>query len=195
MAVTPQPLQTAAMARAGGASEADIAKGRAINERIYAIARGQGSAEEVAERVRAILKQTVASMTAAEKRALGPSEDAWIEAQIRAVTSPWFRFFVTHDPRPDLRAVRCPVLALFGEKDMQVPAKENATEVEAALKAGGNPDATVKIVPGVNHLFQAASTGLPTEYGLIEETISPSVLQTISDWILARAKRSKPAGG
>jgi len=188
-------LQAAAMARAGGASEADIAKGRAINERIYAIARGQGSAEEVAERVRAILKQTVASMTAAEKRALGPSEDAWIEAQIRAVTSPWFRFFLTHDPRPDLRAVRCPVLALFGEKDMQVPAKENATEAEAALKAGGNPDATVKIVPGVNHLFQAASTGLPTEYGLIEETISPSVLQTISDWILARAKRGKPAGG
>ncbi|HSV75114.1 MAG TPA: alpha/beta hydrolase [Chthonomonadales bacterium] len=187
-------LQAAAIARAGGAPESAIATSRRINERIYAEARSDAPATEVATRVRAVLQQTVDSMTAAERAALGPSVDTWIDVQVNTVTSPWFRHFLSYDPRPALRAVRCPVLVLIGERDLQVPARENAAEIEAALKAGGGADATVRIVPGVNHLFQTAATGLPTEYGVIEETMSPSVLTMVSEWILARARRSRPAG-
>jgi hypothetical protein len=35
-------------------------------------------------------------------------------------------------------------------------------------------------------LFQTSQTGLLNEYGKIEETISPQVLETIADWILKR---------
>jgi pimeloyl-ACP methyl ester carboxylesterase len=78
------------------------------------------------------------------------------------------------------------VLALNGEKDLQVPPKENLAEIGKALKAGGNGDYTLKELPGLNHLFQTADTGAVSEYVKIEETISPAVLQLIGDWILER---------
>ena len=79
--------------------------------------------------------------------------------------------------------VKCPVLALNGDKDKQV-SKENLKGVEAALKAGGNLQYTIKEFAGLNHLFQTAKTGSPSEYASIEETISPTVLKVISEWVL-----------
>ena len=80
--------------------------------------------------------------------------------------------------------VKCPVLAINGEKDLQIPPKENLSAIEEALKSGGNQDYTIKELPNLNHLFQTAQTGLPTEYAKIEETISPNALKLIGDWIL-----------
>ena len=85
-----------------------------------------------------------------------------------------------------LRQVRCPVLALNGGKDSQVPPKENLAGIERELKAGGNKDYTVRELPGLNHLFQTCGTGATSEYIKIEETLSPLVLQTVSDWIIAK---------
>jgi len=96
----------------------------------------------------------------------------------------WFRFFLRFDPRPTLRKVQVPVLAINGEKDLQVAAKLNLDGIAAALKEGGNKDYTTVLMPQLNHLFQTSKTGLTTEYGEIEETISPAALKTISDWIL-----------
>jgi fermentation-respiration switch protein FrsA (DUF1100 family) len=110
------------------------------------------------------------------------------DAAAQALTSPWFRFFLTYDPATALRAVKIPTLALNGEKDVQVPFKQNLPAIEAALKAGGNTDATIRSLPDLNHLFQTSKTGLPSEYAQIEETIAPVVLEAIADWILARAK-------
>ena len=90
------------------------------------------------------------------------------------------------DPRTALRQVTCPVLALIGGKDLQVPPKENLEAIAAALEETGNRDFTVMELPGLNHLFQTAGTGLPAEYGRIEETINPKALSVISDWILKR---------
>ena len=92
-----------------------------------------------------------------------------------------------YDPLPALKKVQCPVLALDGSKDLQVSATENLPLIREALKAAGNSDVTATEMPGLNHLFQHAESGTPAEYGAIEETISPEVLQTITDWI---AKRS-----
>ncbi len=103
-----------------------------------------------------------------------------------ALLSPWYRYFLAYDPRPTLEKVKVPVLALNGENDVQISSKENLALISAALKAGGNKDYTVKPFPKLNHLFQTSQTGLPGEYGKIEETISPQVLETISDWILKR---------
>jgi len=81
--------------------------------------------------------------------------------------------------------VRVPVLAINGETDTQVPAKEDLAAIEQALKDGGNNDYKVVLLPKLNHLFQTSSTGAPSQYGAIEETMAPIALQTMGDWIVA----------
>jgi len=77
------------------------------------------------------------------------------------------------------------VLALNGEKDLQVAARENLPAIEKALKSSGNKYVKTVKLPELNHLFQHCKTGLPAEYSSIEETFSPDALKIISDWILA----------
>ncbi|HEY4077591.1 MAG TPA: alpha/beta fold hydrolase [Rhizomicrobium sp.] len=109
-----------------------------------------------------------------------------VEAALGQAVTPWFRFFLSYDPAPTLRQVKCPVLAIDGALDLQVPPKEDLAAIKAAL--GANPDATVEELPGLNHLFQTAKTGAPSEYNEIEETMAPSVLALIGDWIVQRTR-------
>ena len=102
--------------------------------------------------------------------------------------SPAMRHFLSFDPVPLLKKVQCPVLAINGERDVQVPPKENLQGIEAALKAGGNQHYTIKELPNLNHLFQTVQPGGETDYGKIEETMSPIVLKMIADWILEQTK-------
>ena len=95
------------------------------------------------------------------------------------------RYFLTFDPRPAFEKIRVPVLALNGELDVQVDAEQNLTAIAVALEKGGNQNVTVHRLPEHNHLFQRAKTGLINEYGIIEETISPEVLDLIRNWILS----------
>ncbi|HLK04251.1 MAG TPA: hypothetical protein VKT53_07385, partial [Candidatus Acidoferrum sp.] len=98
--------------------------------------------------------------------------------------STWFRYFLDYDPLPTLKKVHCPVLALDGSKDLQVLASENLPLIQQTLGEAGNKDVTVKELPDLNHLFQHAESGTPAEYGAIEETISPEVLQLVGDWVM-----------
>ena len=106
---------------------------------------------------------------------IGHSEGAMV-AQMVAATSPDVAFTV-------LMGVECPVLAITGEKDLQVTPRENLPAIEEALNDGGNPDFAVMELPGLNHLFQTAATGAVSEYMQIEETLAPAALETIGDWI------------
>ena len=90
------------------------------------------------------------------------------------------------DPAPTLRTLHIPILALIGEKDLQVPPDQNIPALRAALAS--DPKATVAELPGLNHLFQMAVTGGVGEYGEIAETMAPSVLARVTDWILAATK-------
>lgn len=112
------------------------------------------------------------------------------KAQLSQLVSPWFRFFLNYDPRPTLMKVKVPVLALNGEVDVQVPAKDDLEAIEKALKEGGNTDYKIMLLPKLNHLFQTSVTGAPSEYGNIEETIAPVALQTMGDWIVAHTSPS-----
>ena len=111
------------------------------------------------------------------------------EAHVRALAeqslTPWMRYFLTFDPRPAFEKIRVPVLALNGELDVQVDAEQNLTAIAAALEKGGNRNVTLHRLPEHNHLFQRAKTGLMNEYGAIEETLSPKVLDLIRDWVLS----------
>ena len=116
----------------------------------------------------------------------GKIPEAQMGAQIKSITSPWFRYFIAYDPAIALRKVKCPVLALNGEKDLQVPPKQNLPAIRKALQAAGNKNFEVDELPGLNHLFQTAKSGSPAEYAEIEETISPVALEKIASWILKR---------
>jgi pimeloyl-ACP methyl ester carboxylesterase len=110
------------------------------------------------------------------------------EAQVAALLSPWMRHFLTYDPLPELRALSVPVLAMWGEKDMQVPPEANREPADRALAESGNPDVTSIVLPGLNHLFQTAVSGAPSEYAEIPETFAPAALDQITGWIAARVR-------
>jgi pimeloyl-ACP methyl ester carboxylesterase len=157
-------LQGAAIMRANGASEAAISRNREVQEKLFDIIRTEKDDAAAREKIKAV----------------APGQER--------VATPWFRYFLSYDPVPVLQKVTCPVLAINGEKDLQVPYRENLDAIGKALRAGGNPDATTLSMPNLNHLFQTSQTGSPSEYAKIPETIAPVALDAISDWILKRSK-------
>lgn len=183
--------QGEAISRIAGAGDSALAAERRTQEKIFAILRQESDTAAMAAKLRPILLAAMSDST----RSAGVDSSAMAKAvdmQIQQVTSPWFRFFLTYDPRPTLKKVKCPVLAINGEKDLQVPSKLNMPEIESALRAGGNKHLAFEILPGLNHLFQTATTGSPDEYAKIEETMSPTVLKIMGDWILdVTGRRSK----
>ena len=108
--------------------------------------------------------------------------------QVGQLTSTWMLYFLRYDPVPTLEKVKCPVLAINGELDLQVPAVDNLNAIAKALEQGGNENVTVQMLPGLNHLFQECETGSPDEYGKIEQTFSPVALNVISNWILEQVE-------
>lgn len=180
------------IAKAAGANAEQIAQARARQEQMFAVVKEVKDLAEAQKRLQEIADQALAKL-AGEDAAVKEAAAVRARAEVKAVLSPWFRYFLTHDPRPVLKQVRCPVLAINGEKDLQVDPKQNLPQIEAALKAGGNPDYTCLELPGLNHLFQSCQTGSPAEYGKIEETFAPAALKLIGDWILERTSREAPA--
>lgn len=107
-----------------------------------------------------------------------------IERQAASTATPYFREWVVHDPAPSLRALDVPVLAIYGGKDLQVPATQNEPAMRALL--AGSPDSTVETLPGLNHLMQPATTGGIEEYATIDTTIDPQVLDLVTGWLRQR---------
>jgi pimeloyl-ACP methyl ester carboxylesterase len=181
-------LQAELINKAENTSEKLIKWNRSLQERMFLLLKqGQDSAV-VDQKLRRMLREAWAELDDDERRTSGFTAET-LESQALQIQSPWFRFFLTYDPKPTLRKVTCPVLAINGEKDLQVPPKENLRAIGEALKAGGNKRFTVKELPNLNHLFQTAQTGSPTEYAKIEETISPTALELIASWILEQTGR------
>ncbi|HZS36084.1 MAG TPA: alpha/beta fold hydrolase [Polyangia bacterium] len=158
-----------------------LAEKRKLTEELFAILK-QDKPDAAAQARAAMMKM-------AEVKALPADQvKGFVDAQVQTMSSPWFRRFLAIDPRDSLKKVTCPVLALNGERDQQVSAKQNLPEIAAALKAARNSDFTVEALPELNHLFQHCATGQPTEYAALEETFAPSALQKIGDWIVKHAK-------
>ena len=134
---------------------------------------------------RQVVEKTVAT-EAMRKSAKGMDESTMITSTIMSTTTPWFRYFINHDPRPYLRQVRCPVLAVNGTVDQQV-AIDNLEAIKAAIESNGNPYVDIQAFENINHLFQYDPTGLPSNYGSNEETFNENVLYFVSDWIHALA--------
>jgi len=132
----------------------------------------------VTEKDDAVLKKELREQLA------GHGQAAQLDAEIEGIITPWYRFFLAYDPATALRKVRCPVLALNGARDLQVSSAQNLPAIRKALEDGGNRHFEVDELPELNHLFQVAKTGAPSEYAEIEETMSPVALDKVARWIL-----------
>ena len=181
-------IQAARISQAMGADEMTISKNEATQREMFKVLNREKDDTVAGKKLREILNEAAKGMTADEKAKTGFSE-ATIDMQIKQVLTPWFRYFIAYDPGVELNRLHCPVLALWGEKDLQVPPKENMPLVEQALRKAGNNKAVLKVLPGLNHLFQTANTGSVSEYAQIEETFSPAALTVIGDWIAERIGR------
>jgi len=180
-------LQGELIQRAEGTSEEEIQKSTRIQRNIFSLIKEINDDEVLKIKIEEIFREEYALLSDEEKSKMGDPE-VYLQMQMKTLTSPWFKSFVKYDPVPALEKVQCPVLAINGEKDLQVPPKENLSAIENALKKGGNKNFEVKMLPGLNHLFQTSKTGAISEYGQIEETISPTALEPMLDWLNKVAK-------
>ncbi len=173
--------QTRAMAEAAGADEAMLdAQEKMITGLMDRIRKSDD--ELTSEFIESLVDEMADQLPESDRDALDSAKAAMAQ-----FGTPWFRFFVRHDPATTLKAVRCPVLAINGTKDLQVLADLNIDAIEAALRAADNPDFEVQKLADLNHLFQETSgPGLGTEYGQLEETFSPVALEAVSQWLLDR---------
>ncbi|HPR13688.1 MAG TPA: alpha/beta hydrolase, partial [Bacteroidales bacterium] len=156
-------------------------KGVATNKKLFAVLKKENDDAIAAEKIRTVYRKLL------EKEKKSPEEIdklvSDLSNSLNPASYPWLRYFIITDPAQFWKKVKCPVLALNGDRDLQVSATVNLPAIEKALRAGGNKEVTVKLMPGLNHLFQHCKTGLPTEYGEIEETFSVEVLDIMTGWI------------
>ena len=179
-------MQSSLISAAEGASPEDITKAEEVNRKIYQIIKTESDSVKAHNEITAIFEKYYDSLPDSEKAKTGDKNTAL--KMLSRVETPWFKYFIKYDPRPTLEKVKCPVLAIDGSKDLQVPPKEDLAAIKEALTKGGNKNFETIELKGLNHLFQTAKTGSPTEYNTIEETIAPIALKTIGDWILKITK-------
>lgn len=175
--------QSEMIGRAGGLAEPQLLASLSFDRAAYDAVRQEKSGPALIEKLNALVKESGLDA------AMPP---AALEPQLRMMTSPWFRFFLDYDPLPALRKLHCPVLALYGQKDLQVSSKGNRPLLEKALQDAGNKDVDVRELAGLNHLFQHAYSGSPAEYAAIEETFSLDALQIVSGWLQRHAAGISP---
>jgi uncharacterized protein len=183
-------LQSKLIAKAEGESDENINKMMKFNIKLYKIAMQEEDSSKASAQMHKVLDDFYSSISDSAKNLPENSKEG-LYAQTKSLLSPWFRFFLSYEPKESLSKLKIPVLAINGEKDLQVPPKENLAAIERALKKAGNIHYKVMEFPKLNHLFQTSETGSPTEYGKIEETIAPIALSTISDWILIVTKNKE----
>ena len=179
--------QNEAIFRAGGVAGDALAQVVAAHAACVDAAAAGAPADE--------LRAKAAAMVEAQMRAGGDAaavDDAQrakiVDGVVAQMRAPWMLAFMRLDPALALRRLRCPALALFGERDLQVIPAQNEAPVAAALREAGVP-ATVRTMPGLNHLFQPAARGTIDEYASIDVTVDPAVLALVGDWILAQPPR------
>jgi alpha/beta superfamily hydrolase len=167
-------LQSQLISKVNGVSAPQIKKNTSLNDKLYELVMTSKDDAHIKKEATKLMAEYSATRVT----------EADIEGLLAQINSPWFRYFLSLDPSVFLEKTTCHVLALNGTLDLQVPAKENLTHIEKSLKVAGNKNYRIVYLKGLNHLFQKAKTGNPSEYATIEETINPKALKEIREWIL-----------
>lgn len=176
--------QVETVSRSQGVDEKSIQMQLKISRGIYELFNQHGEDESFETRLKDYLHDMISNNNMLPA---GMDEEEFIKMQLSQFKKPWLRYFLKYDPVNSLKRIKCPVLALNGEKDVQV-APENLVLIEKSIRLGGNDNVTIKEFPGMNHLFQTCKTGAMNEYATIAQTIDPLVLEEISGWVLKQTK-------
>lgn len=166
-----------------GMTEEQLEKAQKTNQSLYEIVKTTKNSSDIKPKLKAVLEQNLLS-DADFQKLNEEQKNQMIEPQLNQMISPWFQTFIQYDPSFYLEKTKCPLLVLNGEKDIQVAAKSNTEAIKKATSKGKNKKVEIKLYPQLNHLFQTCTTCSVDEYGLLEETFSPSVLLDIKNWIL-----------
>ena len=180
-------LQQKLIGKASGISDDNLAKNELTYRKAFDIVNQSTSTKQLNIDLTNFIKQSLKDSPNTEIPG-GMSEDDFVKLQVNQITNPWMQCFIKYNPAPTLEKVKCPVLALNGAKDLQVPPKENLEAIKEALIKGGNKKAIIKELQNLNHLFQECKTGLPQEYSTIEQTFSPTALTEILNWLQTQTK-------
>lgn len=175
-------LQQKLIAKANGVSETEIKKLVQINSKLFKMVLASDNSFKLKADLTASLNKTI-KIDGIAKVPSGMTKKEFISIQVNQISSPWMQYFLKFNPATILKNVKCPVLALNGEKDLQVPAKINLEAIKKALEKSGNKNFITKELSNLNHLFQECKTGAPSEYATIEQTIAPIALVEISNWV------------
>lgn len=178
-------LQQEAIAKAKGTSEAEVKKSHDLNQQAFSIIKKYTNPAELKIKMTEYIEAT--SKNDPDKPD-SMTQQEYVDAQLNRILSPWMVSFLRYNPAIALQKVTCPVLALYGSKDLQVLPQQNLTAVTSALTKGGNKHFTIKELPNLNHMFQECETGLPAEYEQIQQSISPIALKEVGNWITIQTK-------
>lgn len=170
-----------------GMTEADLQEAKVVNQNIYNIVKENVTLEEAKTKLKAYFQTSIDKMSDAERPSQAVIDEA-LQQEVDGIANPWMRYFISYNPKENLQKLKCPVLVLNGEKDIQVSAELNTQAIAENLKAGGNKKFKVQVFPGLNHLFQHCTTCTLSEYSLLDETFAPEVLKTMTDWIQSIVK-------
>ena len=177
--------------RANGAGESDIQRLTALNRAAFAAAIRNLPEPEFMAHVEPTIQEVTRDIPEAGREAAVTALRQEMRNAALPLKGPWTRYFMAYDPRPALRRLQRPVLAITGTKDTQVLASLNVPGIRQALTEGGNKDFEIVELEGLNHLFQMSQTGSMNEYVTIQETFNPAALKVIGDWI---ARHTTPIG-
>jgi pimeloyl-ACP methyl ester carboxylesterase len=168
--------------KAEGHVDGFISLGSRYFERLLSTIAASKNADAARPKIKTIIRMaTEEAKTKFPKEFDQTSWSIWFNEEY--YLSDWWRYYLRFDPKPNLREVGCPVLAINGDKDLWVPSDIHWPVIARDLKEGKNPEFTTKLFPGLNHLFQTCETGLAEEYAFIPETISPRALEYVTEWI------------
>lgn len=180
--------QQSLIGKVNGMKEEDINKTSEINKEVFRLIREISNIDELKNKLTEYLLSKSNEFPAGS---IPENTDVnkIIEMQIAQVTSPWMINFLTYNPAPTLTKLKCPTLALYGEKDLQVSPALNIPVMKKIIEQNKKSKIEIKEIKGVNHLFQECKTGSPNEYAEIDQTISPEVLKVMTEWILNTTKK------
>ena len=171
--------QKAALERTMGMNELQIAQGQELVKGAYDIIVSTNLDNQA-------LKDSLNSFYIKKYGKMFPEVQR--ETLVNQITGNEVLSLIKSKPSKYLEKVNCPVLAINGNKDFQVPSKENLNAIKDAIEKNGNNEVTIIELEKLNHLFQECNTGISSEYSEIEQTISPNVLDLITDWIKVQIK-------
>ena len=152
--------------------------------KIYGIVNQDKEPKELFDTLIASVHGFYDTLSEEDQKLLSPNKASYYMQLSQTFFTPWFRYFLAYDPTESWQKTKCPVLAINGSEDIQVAAKMNTDAIISNLAIAGNMNAKVKILPGLNHLFQPCKKCNLAEYASIEKTFDEDALELIKDFIL-----------